>query len=268
MPGEPPSVFGDALRRLANSATYLYPDGTRYWYSTQPTVTKIAEDRADQLRREPDKAAQEIERRVRSDVRHHADFRRVHPLPLSTQEIPDETDVRLVVLGIEHPYTKDPNSAALAQVKSILEMRGNTPRLFRNTLVFLAVDRSRLQDLDEAVRRYLAWDSVVSETDTLNLSPHQAKQAENQKASAESVVAARLPEAYQWLLVPVQTTPQAETEWQAFRLSSQDALAVRASKELRKRDLLLTAIAGTVLRMELDKIPLWRGERYREAACR
>ena len=260
MPGESTAVFGDALRRLATAATYLYQDGARYWYSTQPTVTKIAEDRAEQLTREPDKVAHEIEQRLRLDVRKDGDFRRVHPLPLSSQDIPDETDARLVVLSIEHPHTKDASSAAIAQAKSILEMRGNAPRLFRNSLVFLAVDQSRLQDLDEAVRRYLAWDSILAEKDTLDLSPHQVKQAENQKTSADTAVTARLPEAYQWLLVPVQNSPQADIEWQAFRLSGQDGLAVRASKELRKRDLLLTVMAGTVLRMELDKVPLWRGE--------
>src|SRR5262249_3818035 len=60
MPGESPAVFGDALRRLASAATYLYQDGPRYWYSTQPTVTKLAEDRAEQLKRDPDKGAQEL----------------------------------------------------------------------------------------------------------------------------------------------------------------------------------------------------------------
>jgi len=30
MPGETPALFGDALRRLATEATYLYVDGTRY----------------------------------------------------------------------------------------------------------------------------------------------------------------------------------------------------------------------------------------------
>lgn len=261
MPGESPAVFGDALRRLATAATYLYQDGARYWYSTQPTVTKIAEDRADQLTREPDKVAHEIDRRIRADVLHKTgDFRRVHPLPLSSQDVPDETDARLVVLGIDHPYTKDTGSAAVTQAKSFFEMRGNAPRLFRNAIVFVAIDQSRLQDLDEAVRRYLAWDSIVADKEPLDLSPHQVKQAENQRASAHSAVAARLPEAYQWLLVPVQNSPQAETEWQAFRLSGQDGLAVRASKELRKRDLLRTVMAGTVLRLELDRIPLWRGE--------
>ena len=49
LPGESPAVFGDALRRMAAAATYLYQDGPRYWYSTQPTVTKLADDRAEQL---------------------------------------------------------------------------------------------------------------------------------------------------------------------------------------------------------------------------
>src|SRR5260221_12022721 len=54
MPGESPPVFGDALRRLAGAATFLYQDGPRFWYSTQPTVTKLAEDRAEQLNPAPD----------------------------------------------------------------------------------------------------------------------------------------------------------------------------------------------------------------------
>src|SRR5207244_4712235 len=81
MPGESTAVFGDALRRLATAATYLYQDGARYWYSTQPTVTKLAEDRAEQLRRNPDAVAQELEKRLRADLRVAGDFERVQPLP-------------------------------------------------------------------------------------------------------------------------------------------------------------------------------------------
>ena len=50
-PGETVATFGDALRRLTDAATYLYVDGKRYWYSTQPTVTRLADDRAGQLKR-------------------------------------------------------------------------------------------------------------------------------------------------------------------------------------------------------------------------
>ncbi len=76
------------------------------------------------------------------------------------------------------------------------------------------------------MRRYLAWESILAEKETLDLSPHQVKQAETQRGAAEGAVTARLPETYQWLLVPMQTSPQAAVQWQALRrLSGQDALA-------------------------------------------
>jgi len=260
MPGEAPAVFGDALRRLATAATYLYQDGARYWYSTQPTVTKLAEDRAEQFKRNLDAVVQELEKRLRVDLRKTGDFKRVHPLPQSGADVPDDMDARLVVLRVEHPYSKERGNAAEMAAKAIFESRGNTPRLFRNTLVFLAVDQTRLQELDEAVRRFLAWESILAEKEALNLDPHQVKQAETQQKSADGAVTARVPEAYQWLLVPVQSSPQAPLEWQAFRISGSDALAVRASKKLRNDELLVTALAGTRLRMELDRVPLWRGD--------
>jgi predicted AAA+ superfamily ATPase len=259
MPGETPAVFGDALRRLAAAATYLYQDGQRYWYATQPTVTKLAEDRAEQLKREPDKIAREVESRLRADLAQKGDFNRVHPMPSSGADVQDDLDARLVVLGIEHPYSKDPGNSAEAAAKAILEFRGNTPRLFQNTLVFLAADKTRLQDLDEAVRRFLAWESILDQSTELNLDPQQVKQAQTQKAAADSAVTARMPETYQWLLSPVQATPQSPVAWQALRLTGTEALAVRASKKLKNDELLLTSFAGTRLRMDLDRVPLWRG---------
>ncbi len=260
MPGESPAIFGDALRRLAAAATYLYQDGPRYWYSTQPTVTKLAEDRAEQLKRDPDRVVKELDKRLRADLRHQGDFSRVHPLPTSSGDVPDDLDARLVVLGIEQTYSKEAGNAAEKAARLIMETRGNSPRLYRNTLVFLAPDKMRLQDLDEAVRKYLAWESILEEKDTLDLSPHQVKQAQTQKENANSTVTARLPEAYQWLLVPTQEKPQSPVEWQAIRLSGQDPLAVRASKKLKNEELLITALAGTRLRMDLERIPLWRGD--------
>ena len=260
MPGESPQVFGDALRRLAATATYLYQDGPRYWYSTQPTVTKLADDRAEQLKRDADKVAKEIADRVRADVKKTGDLSRVHPLPPSSHDVPDDLDARLVVIGTEHPYSREAGNDAEVFAKSILESRGNSPRIYKNSLVFLAVDKTRLQDLDEAVRRYLAWESILDEKDKLNLSPHQVKQAEQQRDAANGTVTARIPEAYQWLLVPTQSTPQSPVEWQSFRLTGQDALAVRASKKLKNDELLVTSLGSARLRMDLDKVPLWRGD--------
>lgn len=260
MPGESPAMFGDALRRLAGAATYLYFDGVRYWYATQPTVTKLAEDRAEQLKRDSDKVVSELDRRLRADLRDIGEFSRIHPMPESGQDVGDDVDARLVVLSFDHPYGKEPGNAAEKAARAILESRGNTPRLFRNSLVFLAADNVRSQDLDEAVRKYLAWESVIDEKVQLDLAPQQLKQAEAQLSAANGVVAARLPETYQWLLVPAQASPQAPVELQAIRLSGQEHLAVRASRKLRSDELLLPSFGATRLRMELDRVPLWRND--------
>jgi predicted AAA+ superfamily ATPase len=259
MPGESPAVFGDALRRLAAQATYLYQDGSRAWYATQPTVTKLAEDRAEQYKRDPEKVAMELDARLRADLRKTGDFARVHALPRSGADVPDDLDARLVILPPEHAYSKEAGSAAEVAARAILESRGNTPRLYRNTLVFLAADKVRMQDLDEAVRKYLAWDSILAEKDALDLSPFQVRQAEMQKQAADGAVAARLPETYQWVLVPEQTSPLAAVVWQATRLTGSDALAVRASRKLKSDELLLATIGSTILRKHLDEVPLWRG---------
>jgi hypothetical protein len=56
--------------------------------------------------------------------------------------------------------------------------------------------------------RFLAWDSIINEKETLNLDPQQVKRAEIQLKSADGTVTARRPETYQWLVVPEQKTPQ------------------------------------------------------------
>jgi predicted AAA+ superfamily ATPase len=257
-PGESPAIFGDALRHLAHTATYLYQDGNRYWYSTQPTVTKLADDRAEQLNRDTDHVAEEIRKRVREEVRNRGDFAKVHPFAKSG-EVPDEVETRLVVLDLDHPYAKDPTNPAVVEAEGILNARGNSPRIFRNTLVFLAADRARLDELVEAARYFLAWESIDHDREKLNLDNHQSRQAATQKQNWNQTVDARIAETFQWLLIPTQPNPQANLEWMPVRLSGQDPLAVRASKKVRGESQMVSQYASSLLKGDLDKVPLWRG---------
>ena len=256
-PGERPAVFGDALSRLAASATYLYEDETRFWYDTQPTVAKLARDRAEELRREPDQVAAELERRLKQELRNRGGFAGVHPLPRSAADVPDEPETRLVVLSAEHPHAKGPRSAAEAAAKAIFD----TPsRERRNTLAFLAADKARYQDLDEALRRFLAWESIVADGDRLNLDPNQTRKAKQQKSDADATAAAQIPETYQWLLTPEQPTPQALVSWRAVRLTRGGGLAERAWKRLSSDELVVGSLGPAVLRRHLDSVPLWDGD--------
>ena len=168
LPGESPALFGDALRYLAQSATYLYQDAARYWYATQPTVAKLATDRAEELRRHRDKVLDEIKERIREEIRdsgNRGDFARVHAFPASSSDVSDDRATALVILGPETEWSIEPASPALKLAQSILDTRGNTPRIFKNALVFLAAERTRLEELEQAVRSFLAWESILTDAE-------------------------------------------------------------------------------------------------------
>ncbi|MBN9390798.1 MAG: DUF499 domain-containing protein [Chloroflexi bacterium] len=260
-PGENISTFGDALRRLTDNATHLYLDGRRYWFSTQPSVNRLAQDRAFQQSLE--NVHQEILNRLKAEQNQRGDFYRVYLDPPSS-DLPDEREVRLVILGPDYCHTKNlAESPAFKQAQILLDQRGNSPRRYRNTLVFLAPDTNRLKELDSAVRQFLAWDSICREKTELNLDAFQAGQANTKKTQTDDTVKQRISETFIWLLTPELPNPSSssnELSWQEARLQGPDALAVRVSRKLRNDDLLVTNLAGTSLRLELDKIPLWRGD--------
>src|SRR5947209_10027580 len=259
-PGEAVATFGDALRRLTDRATHLHVDGRRFWYSTQPSVTRVAEGRA--LQYSVDEVAEEIRRRLREGTKVRGDFfSGVHPCPNSGGDVPDELEARLVVLGPEFPHSsKEDKSAARQMASGILESRGASPRTYRNAIVFAAADKTRLADLEQAVRQYLAWKSIDADYEVLNLDAFQENLAKKKLTDFEETVRSRIPETYQWLLVPGQSQTNGPIEWQEVRQQGDEALAIRAGKKLKAGELLMIEFSGIRLRMELDRVPLWRGE--------
>ena len=259
-PGEVVDTFGDALRRLTDSATYLYVDGKRYWYSTQPTVTRLASDRAEQYEREEGRTDDEIIKRIQQQAKQRGQFSKVHACISNPADIPDEPEGRLVILrpACRH-LGKDPNSRARKLAIGILESKGSGPRNYRNALVFLAGDDHRLRELHQVVAQYLAWNSIWDEREQLNLDAFQVRQAENKRRSADETVESRIPESYQWVLVPTQPNPKGTIEWVDVRLQNGGSLAERAAKKLISDDLMRTQMGGNLLRLELDRVPLWRG---------
>jgi len=166
-------------------------------------------------------------------------------------------EARLVVLSADVKGMKDGENPAERAAKAILASHGGARRLYQNRLVFLAADKVRQQNLDKAHRGFLAWESILVEKETLNLEPHEVRQAETQRKSAEDAVSGRLPETYQWLLAPEQASPQAPVTWRATRVSGGDPLAVRASKRLRSDEALVLTLGGTIFRRHLGDVPPW-----------
>src|SRR5690606_9870387 len=123
-------------------------------------------------------------------------------------------------------------SAARIEASDILDQRGSAPRIFRNTVVFLAPDKTRLDELADAVRQHMAWEEIHSEAAELNLDEFQRRQAESKRNETRTAVDVRIPECFCWVLVPVQQDPRGEMSWEEIRVQSQEGLAERVSKRL------------------------------------
>ena len=262
-PGESSATFGDALRRLSDNATHLYVNQNQYWFSTQPTVTRTAQDRAAQYKEQREHLVrEEIVKRLREEGKQRGPFGAVHVAPQASSEIADEHKARLVILDPENPHVSGATDSKAAQTASgILQNRGNQQRTYRNMLVFMAPDAARLSELEDATASYLAWSSIVDEKDELNLDTFSRNQAKTKQRKSSEAVDSRIRETYRWVLYPVQDDPKSnQIEWSDSRLQSHDPLPQRAAKKLENGEELLTVFSATRLRMAMDQFNLWRGQ--------
>ena len=262
-PGERPAIFGDALRRLTNQAKFMHSDLGRYWYSTSASLNRIAADRAGQL--EEALVLLTVDKELTKYVNGLGDrghFDAVQVAPSSSADVPDEIGgVRAVVLGVAHPHNGRDVSEALTQAKEILMQRGSTPRVYRNTLVFLAAEARQLDSLKEAVRAALAWEQIVRETDRLNLTQSDSALAKSKLSEANETLKARLKECWCYLLYPHQESAQADVEWSTAKVAAQDGLLSRASKKLVSDEGLLPELGPTRLDRDLQKY-IWNGKSH------
>jgi hypothetical protein len=260
-PGERPSIFGDALRRLTNQSKFMHSDLGRYWYSMSASLNRVAADRAGQF--EEALVLMEIDKALVTYINGLADrghFDAVQIAPGSSSDVPDEAGgVRAVVLGVAHAHTGREGSEALTEAKDVLLQRGSTPRVYRNMLVFLAAEHRQLNNLKDAQRSALAWAEIVRETDRLNLTQSDSALAKAKLTEANETLKTRLKEAWCYLLYPVQESAQAELEWTSAKVPAQDGLLARATKKLVSDEGLLSELGPARLDRELQKY-IWNGK--------
>lgn len=258
LPGETSAVFGDALRHLTDRATHLYVDGNRYWFSTTPSVASIAQDLADSW--PDDKVTEELVRWVREE-RDKGCFVRVHRMPTGPTDVDDEPTVGLVILRAEAPHAaKQGDTDAMRAAREVLEQRQGGPRNFKNMLVFLAADQNRLPELLSAVRQCMAWDSISKRRKELNLDQFGITQTETKLSQAADTVRQRINETFVWLLTPTQAPGEREITLAAVKVEGQGSLAERVTRKAERDNAVITVYGASNLRLELDRIPLWRGD--------
>lgn len=265
-PGENISIFADALSTLQTKLTYLYSnaDGNRFWFDTRPTLRKTAADRASQISLTA--VNNEITRRLQSIRKGDSRFSAIYTAPHSSYDVPDEQSVRLVLLDIDaRRENVEGDNPATRAAEDILNNRGNSPRIYKNSLVFIAPSSNGADSLKDSVRQYLAWNSIRRDADALNLDNHQIKDTDAQVRSTDQTVSLRISEAYCWLLVPrIEKENLSEIVWDEERLTnSNGTIPENAQKKMLEQEMLIQEPWGpTLLKMCMENNNLWKNEDY------
>ena len=259
-PGESTGIFSDALRRMSNQLTYLYNDGTRYWYDTRPTVNRTAQDRAQGMSEY--EILGEAGARLRGQSVDRRKLGSVHIMPETSAEVPDEQSARVVVLGPEHTHKSNiADSEAMQFIGEIMNSRGNSPRHHRNMLVFIAPDKTRNTEWEDSIRKYLAWISIERDSEVLNLDAQQSRQVTEAIKRENETIDKRLQETYCWLIVPQQPESSQPFTLDQERLSGSDEFLERAARKLKSNEWLINGLSPDNLLMELEPLG-WRDMKH------
>jgi len=262
-PGENIADFNDALNTLRGSLSYLYADpaGNRYWYDTRPTLRKTASDRSSQMAKSD--VEYEIEKRLK-DLRKEAPFAGIHACPVSSGDVNDEQNVRLVVLRPSDTYKQGKmDSPAIKKAEEILNNRGTAPRTYRNMLAFVAPDQALLPSLQKAVADLLAWESIKTDSTRLNLDAAQNAETASNITRCNEAVISRLKEVYCWLLVPsIDSGSDMKTVlWDVDRLVGVEPIVSKAAAKMLQNEQIIVKWAPSLLKMELDNL-LWKDDNH------
>ena len=252
MPGDVVGNFGSALDGLLNSSSYLFRDGDRYWYDTQPSLNRLASERARDI--PADTVVGEVLVRLKAATSGPApDFTGVIVGPETTGDVPDDQGVRLVVLRPEHRHNgKDKDNPAARFVLDLLQHRGTAPRLRPNTIVALAADDARWKDLEATIRTHLAWRSIMNDTIGLDLTHQNAEQTRKRTEETSRTIDDQVLATWIWGLHAVQDDPKAPlTVGQVKCDGGERRLAQRAGARLVREDALRVQLAPAALHVEL-----------------
>ncbi|PZP07862.1 MAG: ATPase, partial [Sphingomonas hengshuiensis] len=216
IPGDQPSLFGDAIRRMQESSAFLYAEGDRYWFSTQVTLNQEADNRGQALSEDTIEAEITAMLRAEAEVRVMGGWHRVYADADNTIEDAHETALVLLRPAALHMTRSEGETAAMGEAADILERRSAGQRQFRNRLVFLAPDLTAITDLRTNVRRKLAWQSISNDAaGSLQLTPVQASDAANKLVEARTAADRALRNCWKHLLWPV--TPDSNDSADAAR---------------------------------------------------
>lgn len=156
----PSSIVVEAIDHLKNKLFYLHHQNGKYYFTKQPNLVKILLSRMENIK---DDEVRETEREMLKAELSGKKFK-VFIWPDKTKDIPDTPDLKLIVI----PQND------VEFMKDMLESKGDSPRVYRNTILFLCPSDIEKNSLLNSIKRKIAYEWIKTDK-TLKLTEEQNK---------------------------------------------------------------------------------------------
>jgi hypothetical protein len=169
----PSSVVAEAVEQLKSNLFFLQNINDKYVFLNQPNLNRILLTKIENVK---DKEVVELEYQLLKNQMIGDKFK-IYLWPSMAKDIPDTPDLKLVVI-------REKNIDFMNQ---IIEKKGESPRVFRNTIFFLTPVESERSSFLEMMKRRIAYEHVDVDK-TLNLSDTQRNEIKsNLKKDTEAL---------------------------------------------------------------------------------
>jgi len=266
-PGQTSSLYSDALNRLADQLHYMSSSGdkaqeaTRYWFDTRANLRREMEERKKRFEDKTEVRGRMAEI-VKKLVAGATIFDGAH-IFTPHSDVPDDSALRLVVLGPEQFYSREEPRLAASGALDHVRGNGEKPRYRGNRLLFLAPDHGALTRLRDCIRVALAWNSIVEDVAAMRLvlDNLQAEQAKKELKAAEEVLPRVARECFKWLLCPSQENPLGKPGVEAFPLNTGGAaLGPEIERVCLDNELVIATWSPIHLRAKLKEL-YWKADK-------
>ena len=228
----PASVVAEAVEQLKGKLFYLQNIGEKYFFNNQPNINRILLTNMENIPEE--KVVQtelELLRKSISGAR-----LKVFVWEESASNIPDSDDLKLVILKKENQVV----------INNLLKSKGQTPRVYRNTLFFLHTLESERPAFSNTIKRKIAYE-YIERDQNLNLSDEQKKDIRKEVKTAEADVKESIRKLYRIVSMPSREGTK-EVDLGIPTYGEQIAIDEEVFEKLRSDGEILARIAPLVLK--------------------
>jgi hypothetical protein len=156
----PSSVVAEAVEQLKGKLFFLQSQNDKYFFSNQPNLNHILLTKMENIK--PQDIIDEERGLLKGKL--VGDKMKVFLWPDKPKDVPDTNDLKLVI-------TPDRNENFM---KSVLETKGDSPRVYRNTIFFVCPSEVEKNAFIEVLKHRIAYEHIQDDK-TLTLTDDQRK---------------------------------------------------------------------------------------------